>query len=148
MKDACGAVAGQGRAALPAGGEKISQVKRSGNPTAPMFAKAGQYGEKTMMHSSIVLDPRRWKALRVSPTIANLHKGHAGVAVICADCLHGEGHANPRLRERFGRQWGLTLLEIEKKYRCEECGSRNARLSPWWGDGVAELGLQGPVAAR
>ena len=93
----------------------------------------------------IALDPRHWKALRVSPTIANLHKSHAGVAVICADCLHGEGHRNPSLRDRFKRQWGLTLLELEKTCRCESCGSKNARVYPWWGaDGVAP-GLEGPA---
>ncbi|MGZ3344382.1 MAG: hypothetical protein ACXU82_07075 [Caulobacteraceae bacterium] len=96
----------------------------------------------------IALDPRRWKALRVSPTIANLHKGHAGVAVICADCLHGVGHRNPGLPDRFKRQWHLTLLELEKKCRCEMCGSRNARVYPWWGNDGGELGLEGPPEAR
>jgi hypothetical protein len=92
----------------------------------------------------MALDPRRWKVLRVSPTIANLYKGHAGVAVICADCLHGVGHRNPGLPDIFKRQWRLTLLELEKKCRCEMCGSRNARVYPWWGNTGGPLGLEGP----
>jgi hypothetical protein len=74
------------------------------------------------------------KLLSVSPTIADLYKSHAGIAVICADCLHGVGHRNPGLPDRYRRQWRLTLLELEKKCRCEMCGSRNARVYPWWGE--------------
>ena len=37
------------------------------------------------------------------------------------------------------------LLELEKKCRCEMCGSRNARVYPWWGDATeGALGLEGP----
>ena len=74
------------------------------------------------------------KYLKVSPTIADLYRSHAGLAVICADCLHGVGHRNPGLPDRYRRQWGLTLLELEKRCRCEMCGSRNARVYPWWGE--------------
>jgi hypothetical protein len=81
------------------------------------------------------------KFLKVSPTIADLYKSHAGIAVICADCLHGVGHRNPGLPDRYRRQWRLTLLELEKKCRCEMCGSRNARVYPWWG----EAGLSAAV---
>ena len=94
------------------------------------------------------LDMRRWPLLKVSPTVANLYKGHAGIAVICADCLHGVGHRNPGLPDRFKRQWHLTLLELEKKHRCEMCGSRNARVYPWWGNDGGELGLEGPPEER
>ena len=96
----------------------------------------------------IKLDMRRWTYLKVSPTVANLYKSHAGIAVICADCLHGVGHRNPGLPDRFKRQWHLTLLELEKKCRCEMCGSRNARIYPWWGNDGGELGLEGPPEER
>jgi hypothetical protein len=89
-------------------------------------------------------DPRRWKYLKVSPTIADLYRSHAGVAVVCADCLHGVGHRNPGLPDHFKRQWRLTLLEIEKKCRCAMCGSRNARVYPWWGGTPGAVELQGP----
>jgi hypothetical protein len=89
---------------------------------------------------------KRMKYLRVSPTVADLYRSHAGLAVICADCLHGVGHRNPGLPDRYRRQWGLTLLELEKRCRCGMCGSRNARVYPWWGEGGgAERGLQAAV---
>jgi hypothetical protein len=101
--------------------------------------------ERSMSLYPIKLDPRRWKYLKVSPTIANLYRGHLGVAVICADCLHGVAHRNPGLPDHFKRQWHLTLIEVEKRCRCEMCGSRNARVYPWWGDnGEGALGLEGP----
>ena len=86
----------------------------------------------------IALDPRHWRALKVSPTVATLYKGHQGMAVICASCQHGAAHRPSGLRDRFRRQWGLTLLELERNYRCEACGERNARISPWAGDDGAE----------
>jgi hypothetical protein len=85
------------------------------------------------------------KYLKVSPTIADLYRRHAGLAVICADCLHGVGHRNPGLPDRYRRQWGLTLLELEKRCRCEMCGSRNARVYPWWGEDGGLTGLEGAV---
>ena len=93
----------------------------------------------------IALDPRRWKVLKVSPTVATLHKSHVGMAVICAGCLHGVAYRNPGLPDRFRRQWHLTLLELEKKHRCEMCGERNARIYPWTGAEDADLGLEGPA---
>lgn len=92
----------------------------------------------------MTLDPRRYRYLKVSPTIANLYKSHMGVAVICADCCRGVGHRNPGLPDRFKRQWHLTLIEIEQKCRCGMCGSRNARVYPWAGDFDGPLGLEGP----
>jgi hypothetical protein len=86
-------------------------------------------------------DARRLRYLKVSPTVADLYRSHAGIAVICADCLHGVGHRNPGLPDRYRRQWGLTLLELEKRCRCEMCGSRNARVYPWWGEAGAAPGV-------
>jgi hypothetical protein len=127
----------------PSGGGKMSASKQQSGDATPAFRP--QTGSaKAMPLYPIALDPRRWKVLRVSPTIANLYKSSAGVAVICADCLHGKGHRNPGLPDYFRRQWHLTLLEIEKKCRCEMCGSRNARVYPWWGNDGGELGLEGP----
>ena len=83
----------------------------------------------------------RSRLLGVSPTVAAVYKGNFGVAVICADCLHGVGHRNPGLPDYFRREWGLTLMEIEKRRRCGRCGSRNARVYPLWAD--AEEGAQG-----
>jgi hypothetical protein len=83
--------------------------------------------------SGEAIDPSRWKVLKVSPTVATLYRSHVGVAVICADCLHGVGYRNPGLPDRFKREWRLTLLELERRYRCEMCGARNARVYPWWG---------------
>ena len=106
-------------------------------------------GAINMTQYPVKLDMRRWPLLKVSPTVANLYKGHIGIAVICADCLHGVGHRNPGLPDRFKRQWHLTLLELEKKHRCEMCDSRNARVCPWWGNGDGgELGLEGPPEER
>jgi hypothetical protein len=90
------------------------------------------------------LDPRRWRYLKISPTIASLYKSHLGVAVICADCCRGVGHRNPGLPDRFKRQWHLTLMEVEQRCRCEACGSRNARVYPWAGGFDGPLGLEGP----
>jgi hypothetical protein len=54
-------------------------------------------------------------------------------------------HRNPGLPDHFKRQWRLTLIEVEKPCRCEMCGSRNARVYPWWGDArEGALGLEGP----
>lgn len=86
----------------------------------------------------------RSRLLKVSPTIANLYKGNLGVAVICADCQHGVAHRNPGLPDHFRREWRLTLIEIEQRRRCGRCGSRNARVYPWWGDAEeGALGLEG-----
>jgi hypothetical protein len=82
----------------------------------------------------IALDPRHWKALRVSPTIATLYKGHQGMAVICASCQQAVAHRPSGLKDRFRRQFGLTLLELERTHRCETCGERNARIFPCAGD--------------
>jgi hypothetical protein len=113
-------------------------------PAAVRTEAQTQAGARAMTDYPVKLDPDRWKVLKVSPTIANLYRGHAGVALICADCLHGVGHRNPGLPDRFRHQWHLTLLELEKKCRCGMCGSRNARVYPWWGDDGGELGLEGP----
>jgi hypothetical protein len=94
----------------------------------------------------IKLDPARWKQLKVSPTIATIHKGNLGIAVICASCLNGRAYRNPGLPDRFKREWHLTLLEVEKKCRCEQCGERNARVYPWMDNDGADLGLEGPPA--
>ena len=117
-----------------------------GRPPKATLATAPAGGGGTAMSPyPMKLDPRRWKYLKVSPTIANLYRGNLGVAVICADCLHGVAHRNPGLPDHFKRHWRLTLLELEKKYRCELCGSRNARVYPWWGDAAPGLlGLEGP----
>lgn len=97
-----------------------------------------------MTHYPIKLDPARWKQLKVSPTVATVYKGHCGLAVICASCLNGRGYRNPGLPDYFKRQWHLTLLELEKRCRCEHCGQRNARVYPWMGNEGADLGLDGP----
>ena len=92
----------------------------------------------------VKLDPARWKALKVSPTVATLYKGNQGLAVICASCLSGRGYRNPGLPEHFKRHWHLTLIELEKLCRCELCGQRDARVYPWTGHDGADLGLGGP----
>jgi hypothetical protein len=118
--------------------------QRSDSANDPALKQRSDSATK-MTSYPVKLDPKRWTVLKVSPTVANLHKSCAGMAVICADCLHGVGHRNPGLPDRFRHQWHLTLLELEKKCRCEMCGSRNARIYPWWGnDPGGELGLEGP----
>jgi hypothetical protein len=93
----------------------------------------------------VKLDPARWKYIKASPTLANVHQGSLGLIIVCADCLNARGFRNPGLPDRFGHHWHLTLLEIEKLCRCQLCGSRNARVGPWWGeDGGGPLGLEGP----
>jgi hypothetical protein len=140
--------------ALGAGGVELRQ--KVGAPTPELKHGGGSVsgtapkqrnGSPMTLTYPIALDPRRWKALKVSPTVATLYKGHQGMAVICASCLHGIAHRNPGLPDRFRRQWHLTLLELERKHRCEMCGERNARIYPWTGDDGADLGLQGPPAA-
>ena len=123
------------------GGTKPALKQRSDSANKPALKQRS--GSANQIYP-MALDPRRWPVLKVSPTVANLYRGHAGIAVICADCLHGVGHRNPGLPDRFKRQWHLTLLELEKKCRCEMCGSRNARVYPWWGNEGGELGLEGP----
>jgi hypothetical protein len=92
----------------------------------------------------VKLDPLRWKVLKVSPTIATIYADNLALAMICADCLHGVGYLNPCLKDRFRRQWHLTLIEIERKCRCDACGSHNARLYPWAPSAEGLLGLEGP----
>lgn len=92
----------------------------------------------------IKLDPARWKVLKISPTVATIYKGHCGLAIVCASCLSGRAYRNPGLPDHFKRQWHLTLLELEKKCRCEHCGQRNARVYSWNGNEGADLGLEGP----
>ena len=45
------------------------------------------------------------------------------------------------------RRQRLTLLELEKKCRCEACGSKNARVYPWWGEGSGEMGVEAAAGA-
>jgi hypothetical protein len=144
------------RGAMTTQGSKPTVNQDGGSVSTPAPEQAD--GGATNMHAlkqspgggapkfsyPIPLDPRRWKVLKVSPTVATLHKGHQGMAIICASCLHGIAHRPPGLPDRFRRQWHLTLLELEKKYRCEMCGERNARIYPWAGDEGADLGLEGP----
>lgn len=107
-------------------------------------ARSGGGGVTDESLYPVALDPLRWKVLKVSPTIATVYADHLGLAVICADCLHGVGYRNPGLKDRFRRQWHLTLIEIEKRCRCGMCGSRNARVYPWAPSAEGLLGLEGP----
>ena len=93
----------------------------------------------------VKLDPARWKYLKCSPTIANLYQNVVGLVIVCADCLIARGFRNPVLITYFRHHWHLTLIELEKRCRCNICGSRNARLGPWWTEAdPGPLGLEGP----
>jgi hypothetical protein len=72
----------------------------------------------------------RSRILGVSPTVANLYKGHWGIAVACASCHNAKFFLPNGLRTRFRQHWGLTLLELERLCHCQ-CGAHNARCYPW-----------------
>jgi len=138
--------------AQAAEGGSAKGMQRSGNADNALKQPPGDSAKR--MQRSVSANPalkqrsvsaNREKYLKVCPTIADLYRNHFGVAVICADCLHGVGHRNPGLPDRYRRQWGLTLLELERKYRCEMCGARNARVYPWWGDSGGVTGIQAAV---